>query len=69
MEMKVRTMTEAEQLYCYTKSQQIQGQTGYIGYQRADMDTDGEGFFSTWNGLSDELKTPEMIKDRGGTEQ
>ena len=63
MEMKVRTMTEAEQLYCYTQSQQIQGQTGCIGYLRADMDTDGEGFFSTWNGFSDELKTPVFKMD------
>ena len=44
MEIKVRPMTEAEQLYSYTQSQQIQGQTGCIGYLRADMDTDGNGF-------------------------
>ena len=62
MEIKVRPMTEAEQLYSYTQSQQIQGQTGCIGYLRADMDTDGNGFFSTWNGFRDDMKT-QFFKD------
>ncbi len=57
MEMTVRPMTEQEQMYCYTQSPQIQAQTGSIGYLRADMDTNGEGFFSTWNGFRDDLKT------------
>lgn len=57
MEMTVRPMTKAEQMYCYTQSQQIRSQCGNIGYLRADMDTDGKGFFSTWNGFRDDLKT------------
>ncbi len=60
MEMTIRPMTKAEKMYCYTQSQQIRSQCGNIGYLRADMDTDGQGFYSTWNGFRDDLKTPEF---------
>ncbi len=60
MEMTIRPMTKAEKMYCYTQSQQIRSQTGNIGYLRADMDTNGKGFFSTWNGFRDDLKTQEF---------
>ena len=53
-------MTEPERMYTYTQSQQIRMQTGNIGYLRADMDTNGEGFFSNWNGFRDDLKTDEF---------
>ena len=46
MELNLRPMTEAERLYCYGQSQQIMAQTGCVGHLRADMDTDGRGFFS-----------------------
>ena len=55
--MTVRPMTEAERMYSYTQSQQIRNQAGNIGYLRADMDTDGEGFFSSWFGFRDDWKT------------
>jgi hypothetical protein len=45
----IEIMKEVERKYTYSQSQQIQMQTGLIGYLRADMDTDGNGFFSTWN--------------------
>lgn len=60
MEMTIRPITKTERMYCYTQSQQIRSQTGNIGYLRADMDTDGTGFFSTWNGFRDDLKTQEF---------
>lgn len=44
-------------MYCYSQSGQIRSQTGNIGYLRADMDSNGLGFFSTWNGFRDDLKT------------
>ena len=56
-------MTEAEQMYCYTQSQQIRGQTGNIGYLRVDMDTNGKGFFSSWNGFRNDLNTPEFREE------
>jgi hypothetical protein len=49
MELEIRMMSKEEKMYVYTQSTQIAGQTGFIGYLRADMDTDGNGFFSTWN--------------------
>ena len=60
MELSIRAMTGTEHLYCYTQSSQIKCQTGNIGYLRADMDTNGQGFFSTWNDFQKELKTDEF---------
>ena len=60
MELFIRKMTDPERMYTYTQSQQIRMQTGNIGYLRADMDTNGEGFFSNWNGFRDDLKTDEF---------
>jgi hypothetical protein len=61
--MEQRPMTEAEQKYTYRQSQQISGQCGLIGYLRADMDRDGNGFFHTWNGFRDDLKTDEFSNE------
>ena len=63
MDMEIYPMTETEQMYCYTQSSQLICQTGNIGYLRADMDTNGKGFFSTWNGFLNELNTPEFKKE------
>lgn len=41
----IRPVTLPEQNYTYSQSQQISMQTGFIGYLRADMDSNGEGFF------------------------
>ena len=60
IEMTVRPTTRTEDLYTYTQSTQIQGQTGCIGHLRADMDTSGEGFFSSWDNHRDYLKTEEF---------
>ena len=48
MDMTIRAMTPAERNYCYLQSQQISMQTGLIGHLRADMDSNGKGFFSTF---------------------
>ena len=60
MKLELRPMTRAEQKYSYTQSQQIAGQTGCIGHLRADMDTDGNGFFSSWDNHRGDLKTQEF---------
>lgn len=60
MKLEIRPMTRAEQKYSYTQSQQIAGQTGCIGHLRADMDTDGKGFFSSWDDHRGDLKTREF---------
>lgn len=57
MDLTIRPMTKPEQMYSYTQSSQIMGQTGCIGHLRADMDSDGNGFFSTWDDHRGYLKT------------
>ena len=53
-------MTEAEDKYSFRQSQQISSQCGLIGHLRADMDTDGNGFFSSWYDFREDLKTDEF---------
>lgn len=55
-----RAMTEAEDKYTFRQSSQISGQCGLIGHLRADMDTDGNGFFSSWFDYRPDLKTDEF---------
>ena len=62
-EMTLRPMTAAEQMYSYSQSQQISMQTGLIGYLRADMDSNGEEFFSSWNGFRDSLKSDDFKQE------
>lgn len=57
MELTIRPTTKAENMYTYTQSTQIMAQTGCIGHLRADMDTDGNGFFSSWDDHRGYLKT------------
>ena len=55
--MELRPMSKEEMLYCYAQSQQISMQTGLIGHLRGDMDSDGQGFFTTFFDFRDSLKT------------
>lgn len=50
-------MKPEEVLYSYKNSQQISSKTGLIGYLRADMGTNGNEFWSTWNDFRKDLKT------------
>ena len=60
MNFEIRPMTDTEMMYAFTQSSQIQGQTGCIGHLRADMDRDGNGFFSSWEDHRGYLKTDEF---------
>ena len=62
-EYERRAMIEAEDKYTFQQSSQISGQCGLIGYLRADFDTDGNGFFSTWNDYRADLKTEEFKQE------
>ena len=53
-------MTEKEDKYTFSNSMQISMQCGLIGHLRADMDSDGNGFFSSWEDYRKELKTDEF---------
>ena len=57
MKMTVRPMTAPEIRYCYAQSQQLTMQTGSIGYLRADFDSNGKNFYSTWFDHRKELKS------------
>lgn len=60
MDMTIRAMTPAERNYCYSQSQQISMQTGLIGHLRADMDSNGKGFFSTFFDFRADLKSEDF---------
>ena len=66
IDFEKRAMTEYEDKYTFRQSAQICSQSGLIGYLRADMDKDGNGFFSTWSGWRDDLKTPEFQEEFDG---
>lgn len=60
MDLDMRALTEKEDKYTFSNSMQISMQCGLIGHLRADMDSDGNGFFSSWEDYSKELKTDEF---------
>lgn len=66
MDFEFRPATKAERMYTYSQSQQISMQTGCIGHLRADMDTNGEGFFSSWDDFRTDLKTQEFKDEFDG---
>ena len=57
MQLEILDMLPAEQKYSYSQSSQIMAQTGSIGHLRGDMDTDGNGFFTSWTDHMAHLKT------------
>lgn len=63
MNFEMIPMKESERKYTFNQSHQIEMQTGLIGYLRADMDSDGKGFFSTWNEFNKSLKTDAFRKE------
>ncbi|MEG0892716.1 MAG: hypothetical protein RR998_05070 [Oscillospiraceae bacterium] len=58
--MDFRVLLPNERNYTYSQSQQLSMQTGCIGHLRADMDSNGEGFFSSWDDFRKDLKTQEF---------
>lgn len=60
MDMEIIALPAKEKSYTYSQSQQISMQTGLIGHLRADFDTNGRSFFSTWFDYRRELKSQEF---------
>ena len=58
MNMSIRPIAPEEREFTYLKERAIMEQMGCIGYLRADMDSSGKGFYSTWNDFRPDLKTP-----------
>lgn len=63
MDLDMRALTEKEDKYTFSNSMQISMQCGLIGHLRADMDSDGNGFFSSWEDYRKELKTDEFKEE------
>lgn len=60
MELFIRPMTLEERKYTYSQSSQLMGQTGSIGRLRGDFDSDGNGFFTSWDDHVASYKTDEF---------
>ena len=61
--MDIQILKPEERNYTYSQSQQISMQTGCIGHLRADMDSSGEAFFSSWFDFRKDLKTQEFMDE------
>lgn len=57
---EMREIKPNEQVYTYRQSQQLDMQTGLIGYVRADMGSLGNEFFHTWNEYRKDLNTQDF---------
>ena len=60
MDYKAIPLKGTEYLYTYCNSQQISGQTGLVGYLRADFGSSDNGFFNTWNKFRADYNTDEF---------
>ncbi|MBU5463007.1 hypothetical protein [Lachnoclostridium sp. MSJ-17] len=60
MEFTSIPLKGTEYLYTYHNSQQISGQTGLVGYLRADFGSSDYGFFNTWNEFRADYNTDEF---------
>ena len=58
-----RPMTVEEDKYTFRQSSQISGQTGLIGYLRADFGKNGNEFYSSWEDWNKDLKTPDFKQE------
>lgn len=56
MDFSIRLMTPEERAFAYTQDPQTLHSSGCIGHLRVDMDTNGTGFFSSWDTHSPSLK-------------
>jgi hypothetical protein len=57
MDISIRPMKKEEESFCYTQEQKLMEESGCIGHLRADMDTNGKGFFSSWDDHCADKKT------------
>lgn len=60
MDFVIAELPTEQRLYVYAQSQQISMQAGLIGHLRADMDSDGHGFFTSWFDFRKDIKTQDF---------
>lgn len=60
MVVNISKMKPEDRMYSYSQSQQLEGQTGCIGHLRGDFDSNGTGFYTTWDDHRVQYKTDEF---------
>ena len=60
MDLDIRPLTNEERNYTYTQEKEAMIKAGCIGHLRVDMDTNGTGFFSSWDDHNRNLKTQDF---------
>lgn len=61
--MEMRVTTKEEEKYLYGQSDQLRGQTSYIGQLTCDFGEDGKSFHSAWSNSNERLRTKEFVED------
>lgn len=49
MNMTIKAMLPEERDYCYSQDEDVMKASGCIGHLRGDMDSNGTGFFTSWD--------------------
>ena len=63
MDLSIRPIKPEEIQFSYTQSQNDNIESGCIGFLRGDFDTNGKGFYSTWEDKVSELKTESFKRE------
>ncbi|MDD3228242.1 MAG: DUF3846 domain-containing protein [Oscillospiraceae bacterium] len=63
MDLTIRPLKAGEKDYTYTQSAEILQDAGCIGHLRVDMDSNGTGFYSSWDNHTPELNDAVFKKE------
>ncbi|MGN0545959.1 MAG: DUF3848 domain-containing protein [Acutalibacteraceae bacterium] len=63
MDLSIRPIKPEEIQFSYTQSQNDNIESGCIGFLRGNFDTNGKGFYSTWEGKVSQLKTESFKRE------
>ena len=63
MDYTIRLMKPEEYNFAYTQKQEIMDDSACIGHLRVDLDSNGQGFYTTWDDHRPELNSPEFKQE------
>ena len=63
MDYTIRLMKPEEYNFAYTQKQEILDDSACIGHLRVDLDSNGQGFYTTWDDHRPELNSPEFKQE------
>lgn len=63
MDLSIRPIKPEEIQFSYIQSQNDNIESGCIGFLRGDFDTNGKGFYSTWEDKVSQLKTESFKRE------